>query len=198
MKRTHHPQAVAPRFWTLLAGVLLPLSLISGCSTMNNTEQGVLGGAAVGGFLGTLLGVATGRPLQGAAIGAGIGGAVGGVHGAAEDRRERRDAQWVAAAVQNSQNELMEVAKMARGGVSDPLIIQHVRNSGAIFNLSSEQILWLKQQGVSEVVIQEMEYCSSMRRVRPAYVVAQPAPVVVVEQAPPPPPGIYVGATIGR
>ena len=42
----------------------------SGCSTMNNTEAGALGGGVFGGILGTVVGAASGHPGAGAAIGA--------------------------------------------------------------------------------------------------------------------------------
>lgn len=201
MKRTNQPQAFALRQKALLASLGISLVLTSGCSTCNNTERGIVGGAAVGGVLGTIVGAATGRPLAGAAIGAGIGGTVGGVSGAAEDRRDRRFAQAVANAEQRGQMELTEVAKMSQAHVSDAVIIQHIRNTGAIFNLSADQIAWLKQQGVSDVVIQEMETNGRLRVVRPVYpgyVVAQPPPVVVVEQPPPPGPAVGVGFTYTR
>lgn len=202
MKRTQEPYAIALRWKVVVTGLVLPLALTTGCSsTSSNTERGLVGGAAVGGVLGTLVGAAAGRPLQGAAIGAAVGGTVGGVSGAAEDRRDRRYAQAVAGAEQRGYAELTEVAKMAQAHVSDVVIIQHIRNSGAVFNLSSDQVVWLKEQGVSDVVIQEMETLGRVRFVRPVYpgyVVTQPVapPVVVVE--PPPGPAIGVGVTYVR
>src|SRR5436190_368346 len=127
MKRTHQPHAIALRFKIVITGLVLPLALTTGCSTCNNTERGLVGGAAVG-------------------------GTVGGVSGAAEDRRDRRYAQAAAYAEQRGYAELTEVAKLAQAHVSDVVIIQHIRNSGAVFNLSSDQVVWLKEQGVSDVV----------------------------------------------
>ncbi len=205
MKPTQQPQAIGQRFVVLLAGVLLPLSATCGCSSMSNTGQGIAGGAVVGGFFGTLLGLAAGRPLEGAAAGAAIGGTVGGVSGAAEDGRDRRVAQSVAAAQQRGYQELSEVAKMHQAGVNDAVIIQHVQTCGAIFNLTSDQIVWLKQQGISDPVIQTMQYTSGPVPVygpgygRPRYVYVQPVQQpVVVEQPPPPGATVGVGMTYAR
>ena len=45
----------------------------------------------------------------------------------------------------------------------------------------SDQVVWLKQQGVSDSVIQEMETSGRVRVVRPIYgAYVTPAPVVVV------------------
>ncbi len=200
MKHTQQPLAVALRWKLLASGLLLPLTLTAGCSSCSNTGQGLLTGGAVGAVLGTVVGAAAGRPLQGAAIGAAMGGAVGGAAGAAEDRRDRRYAQAAANAEARGQYELTEVAKMAQAQVGDAVIIQHIRNSGAVFNLSADQVTWLKQQGVSDVVIQEMEANGRWRTISPVYpgYVGGP-PVVVVEQPPPPPgPTVGVGFTYAR
>jgi len=172
---------------------------------MNNTGQGIAGGAVVGGILGTIVGAAAGRPLQGAAIGAGIGGTVGGVNGAAQDSRDRQVTQSVVAAQQRGQDELSEVAKMHQAGTSDALIIQHIQSSGAIFNLTGDQIVWLKQQGISDAVIQVMQYYNGPVRVYGRgypgpYVYAPPVtqPVVVVDQGPPAGPTVDVGVTYAR
>ena len=41
--------------------------------------------------------------------------------------------------------------------IAEPLIVNHVRTCGVAFNLTGEQIVWLKQQGVSDHVISEMQ-----------------------------------------
>jgi hypothetical protein len=195
MKRIHPKQLVAR--CSRLICLLLPLSLTLGCSTMSNTGEGMVGGGFIGGLFGAILGAAAGRPLEGAAIGAGIGATAGGVAGAAEDRRERRDTRAVAAAMQRGQDELSAVAEMTSKGVSTEIILNHVRNSGAIFNLTPEQITWLKQNNVSDAVITQMQYQTGEMRVRPygGYVV-QPAPVMVYEPMPPPPPVAAVGVYV--
>src|SRR5947208_15907135 len=83
------------RFGLLTAVVLAAGS--GGCSTMNNTEKGALGGGAVGAGVGALAGGRTGA-LIGGAIGAGTGGLVGN----AVDRDERREIRQTNAAVANA------------------------------------------------------------------------------------------------
>ncbi len=108
------------------------------------SDSGVVGGAVMGGVLGTLLGAAAGRPLEGAAIGAAAG--------------NRKEEPTCSAEImrQLCEFELTEIARMAQTGVSEALIIGHIQKCGVIFNLSGDQILWLKQQGVSESVILAM------------------------------------------
>src|SRR5436309_678443 len=59
----------------LIAGTVL--LMCCGCSSMNNTEAGALGGGLIGGALGTIVGAACHNPLAGAAIGAAGGAGVG-------------------------------------------------------------------------------------------------------------------------
>ncbi len=124
--------------------------------TPGKNKEGRSPQAVIGGALGTLVGAAAGRPLEGAAIGTGIGGPIGGVNGAAQEIHDRQGTPGRKAAQQRGYEELSEVAKMHQVGVSDAVIIQHVLTSGAIFNLTADQIVWLKQQGISEAIIQVM------------------------------------------
>jgi uncharacterized membrane protein len=192
MNTSYSPQAVA-RDWKPRLGLLvLPLALFSGCQNMNNTEAGAVGGGILGATIGTIVGLGCRNPLAGAAIGGAVGATAGGLNGAVEDRREQRYTQSVTAAVQRGQAELEEVAKLARAGTSDAIIIEHIRGSGSIFTLSADQIAWLKENRVSDAVIQEMEYTGH----RPAgYYYARPQRVVYIEE---PQPAVGVYARFGR
>lgn len=180
----------------LLASLLL-LS-VCGCSCMNNTERGAVGGGIVGGALGTAVGVMTGRPLAGAAIGAGLGAGIGAVDGNVQDRREQRYANQVAAVnAQAARNQmtLNEIVQMTQQQVPDHTIINAINTSGSVFNLRPDDIIYLQQQNVSNRVITEMQ----RHTVRP--VIVQPRTierVVIVEPPPPPPPHFGVGVMIGR
>jgi hypothetical protein len=178
--------------WTwklLLGGALVPASLIGGCESMSHTDKGVLGGAALGGLAGGLIGKAAGNTAAGAVIGAAAGGVTGGVIGNAADRAEAKQAAQAAAA-QRGPLGIEEIARMSQQGVGDGVIIDQIRLSGIVYNLSAEQIIWLQQSGVHEPVIREMQ-ATAYRPGRRVYVAqpvyAAPPPVVVVEPAPPPP-----------
>jgi hypothetical protein len=169
----------------LLSLALAPVLLASGCATMNNTEKGVLGGAALGGIAGGLMGGAVGKPGAGAAIGAGLGGIGGGLVGNAVDESEARQNARAVTAVHGPLG-LTDVAQMAQQHISDSVIIGQIRSTGSVYNLSPNDIYWLKENGVSDVVIQEMQRTQARgKRVH------APAPVYervyVVEPAPPPP-----------
>jgi hypothetical protein len=161
MQTSIRPQAFARGWKAVVGGMLLPAVLASGCSSAPHTTEGAVGGAAVGGIFGTLLGAAVGRPLQGAAIGAASGAALGGAAGASEDHRDKQiaqaNAQAVAASVERVQQEMTQIAQMSQQHLNEQLIVNHVRQCGVAFNLSGEQLVWLKDNGVSDRVISEMQ-----------------------------------------
>jgi hypothetical protein len=77
---------------------------------------------------------------------------------------------------------------MSQAHNSDAVIINQIRYTNSSFNLSPDDINWLKQQGVSDPVVIEMQTRRPM--------IIQRAPVYVVEPAPGPVVGFGVG--VGR
>jgi len=171
---------------TLLSGLVLLLGC--GCSSMNNTEAGALGGGALGAGLGTLFGAAFHHPLAGALIGGATGATVGGLAGHAEDRQEARD-QAVAQAVAQQQAappspSLEQIVMMKQNGTSDTVVINAIRQSPGGYVLGPDHIVWLHQHGISAAVITEMQAHG-------------PQPVYVISRPPPPPPVVGVGVGVG-
>ena len=167
---------------TILIGGLLLASC--GCSTMNNTERGAVSGGVLGGLAGTVIGGMSGHPGAGAAIGAGSGALLGGLVGNEEDRQDRRAAAWAA----RNALSVNDVVQMSQRRVSDDNIIASIYNSSTAFNLSSQDIIYLHDQGVSDRVIAAMQAPRGYRVVRPSG-------VVIVD--PPPPPPVSVGVGFG-
>jgi outer membrane protein OmpA-like peptidoglycan-associated protein len=69
------------------ASILAIAALLSGCSSLNQTQRGAVIGAAAGGAVGAAVGSATGSTARGAIIGAAVGGTAGAVIGAQMDRQ---------------------------------------------------------------------------------------------------------------
>jgi outer membrane lipoprotein SlyB len=144
----------------LVVGLMLTASV--GCSGMNNTQSGAVEGGVVGGVLGTLVGAAFHNPLAGAAIGAGGGALLGATAGAQQDKRDDQ----VKAAVAQQQAQMMtltDIVSMTQQHVPDQTIINQINTTYSNFNLTSEEIIYLRQQGVSDTVITVMQ----QRRVVP-------------------------------
>jgi uncharacterized protein YcfJ len=183
------------RVWQ--AGVLPAFALACGCSSLTPTDNGVLAGGATGAVAGGIVGHALHSTAAGAAVGA-VGGALaGGLVGNRIEKKEARDAAAADAAA--AQAGMAEVIQMAQNHVSDDVIITKVRTSPVTYHLTSQDVLTLKQNGVSDPVVNEMMATASRfpRRVYSAAPVYGPPPpygsVVVVEQPPPPPPPVAVG-----
>jgi Glycine zipper len=160
---------------------ILPGLMLTGCSSMSNTDAGVLGGGAIGAATGAIVGKALGNTGAGALIGAGAGAVTGGLIGHAEDKKEEKAEARAIAAANAKALGITDVAQMTQAGVSEGVIISQIRTSPTIFNLSATDIVWLKQQGVSDHVITEMQITASrypQRIYRPVYVV-DPPPVAV-------------------
>lgn len=160
--------------------------LLVGCSTMSNTEKGVGAGGLIGAGTGALIGHATGHTGAGALIGAGVGALSGGLVGNAVDESEKK-AEARAAAAARGPLGLTDVAQMAQAHISDDVIISQIRATGSVFRLSSNDTIWLKENGVSDAVVQEM-LATATRWPRRVYTAA---PVYVVE--PPPPVSVGIG-----
>jgi hypothetical protein len=177
-----------------LSVLLLMLPLATGCANMNNTQSDALGGGLIGAAVGALAGGPR-HALAGAAIGGAAGAGTGALIGNSQDKAE----QHYAVAQAQAQARMLgntDIAQMARAGQSDDVIIGAIRSSGSVFHLSPTDLQWLKENGVSDRVINEMQATAAYPRryyTRPVYV-EQPPPVVYVDPYPPP---VAVGVGIG-
>lgn len=162
-------------------GVVLILGTC-GCSSMNNAERGALGGGAIGAGAGALIGSMTGNAGAGAAIGAGVGAVTGGLIGNSEDRAENKQkraaAEWAAA---HPPMAIPDIVQLTQQHVSDEIIINQIRSSSSAYALTAADITYMKQQGVSDHVIREMQ-----ARAAPGTIVVPGRTVYVVEREPPP------------
>jgi hypothetical protein len=156
---------------------------------MNNTERGAVGGGVFGTALGTAVGAATGKPLAGAAIGAAAGTATGALIGNDIDKTEQRNkdiAQATALADAQAQAQRMGIADvigLAQAGHSDTVIINQMRSTRSTFQLTASDLDMLKNAGVSQRVIAEMQ--ASRPAPSPARVVVRETTPVIYESAPP-------------
>jgi hypothetical protein len=171
--------------------VVFLAALLTGCSTMSNTEKGAGAGGLIGAGTGAVIGSATGHAGAGALIGGAVGALSGGLIGHGVDESERKtEAQIAAASNPRGPLGITDIVQMAQSHVTDDVIISQIRSTGSVFRLSANDTIWLKQNGVSDVVVKEM--LDSANRVPRRYYSA--APVYVVEPEPPP---VSVGVGFG-
>jgi hypothetical protein len=87
--------------------------------------------------------------------------------------------------------QLQEVVKLTQAKMSDDVILSYIKNSGASYNLSADDILYLNSQGVTQPVISALLAAKSSVAAAPA-----PAPALVATPTTPAPQiSPYPGAT---
>lgn len=172
-----------------LGGLLL---MLAGCQTMNHAQSGALLGTGMGAITGAMVGAHNGHAEGGALIGAAAGALAGGLIGDAEDARVERDAAIAQAAyAQQTQQAVtnIDVIQLTSSGVSPDVIISTIRSQGGRFDLAPQAIITLKNSGVSDRVIMEMQHHGRLGPPPVTTVVAEPPRRVVV--VPPPGPRLH-------
>ena len=141
-----------------------------GCQSVGPHQYrgGLIGGGA-GSLIGAAIGATDGKPLEGAAI----GGAIGSTIGSLEGRQVDQENMAYQRAVNAQATHIDQVVQMTRSGLSEEVIINQIRSTGIAARPSHEQLIYLKNSGVSDRVISAMQGAGS-RRFEPAY-----APAVV-------------------
>jgi hypothetical protein len=84
----------------------------------------------------------------------------------------------------NLSPDLQEIVKLAQAHMTDDVIVNYVKNSGKVYNLSGNDILYLNSQGVSQAVMSTLLQTKN----------AAPAPAPAASYAPAPvsvPPPVY-------
>ena len=172
--------------------------LAVGCETPEgypyHAGSGALAGGAIGAGSGAIIGSATGRACEGALIGGALGALTGGLIGSAMDDQQReilahQYPQTYQRVEQGQALGVADIKALARAGVSDEVIISQIRNSRAVYRLSTADILDLKDAGVSERVIDYMINTPGMfppPRLRRRRIITEPEPFVCVIPSPSP------------
>jgi len=198
-----------PHLWPIVGFTISSFAVsglsISGCANMNHAQSGAMAGTAIGSVAGAMIGGESGHAAGGAVIGALTGAMAGGVLGDAEDARVERDvavaqrngaiaqAQYLAQQQQGLTN--FDLVRLTQSGISDDVIVNMINTQGGQFDLTTNAIIALKSNGISDRVIVAAQTSPLATRrgpsvaappPQPGVVVVQPQPAIVVEPAPPP------------
>jgi hypothetical protein len=84
----------------------------------------------------------------------------------------------------NQSPQLQEIVKLSHAKMGDDVILAYIRNSGASYNLSADDILYLNTQGVSQPVISALLQARSTAAAAPAPVMAPTTPAPPVSPTP--------------
>jgi surface antigen len=161
---------------------VVPLLACAACRSPYYADQGAALGGIAGGLTGAALGDrqdnALGGALIGTAVGALTGAAIGDSMDAELDRRqaliEAKTGRRMAGAVTTS-----DVVTMVKSGLSDDVVINHVRANGVASLLTPNDIIHMHDSGVSEKVINAMQQTAASQVAAPP--IAYGTPVIIQE-----------------
>ncbi len=149
----------------VLIGAAVIALVATGCQAPegqpDRTATGALAGGAIGAGSGAIIGSMGGHAGEGALIGGAIGALTGGLVGhemdsVARERVQQQSPQTLQRFDQGQPLGLADIKALSKAGVSDEVVISQIRNSHAIYRLSTSDIIDLKDSGVSQRVIDFM------------------------------------------
>ncbi|MFA6357294.1 MAG: glycine zipper domain-containing protein [Candidatus Omnitrophota bacterium] len=133
--------------------ILAFVFVVTGCeSNKTRVAEGAGIGAGLGAVVGGIIGFQSGHPIQGAAIGGAIGGGTGAVVGA----QIKKPAQGTSVPA-SSQITMQQIVDLTKQGVSSDEIIAKIKSANSKYSLTSDDVDYLKKQGVSQRVIETMQ-----------------------------------------
>ncbi|MFA5096377.1 MAG: glycine zipper domain-containing protein [Candidatus Omnitrophota bacterium] len=136
----------------LTVSMIAALFLLTGCESLGpKTKTGAVAGGLIGATAGGIIGYQADAPFVGAAIGAATGAVAGGLIGSAMDESDKK-----AAEINPNHIPVPKIAEMGSQNTPDSVIIGEIQRTHSVYNLNSETIAYLKQNKVSDKVIDHM------------------------------------------
>jgi len=127
-----------------------------------NTKTRAVEGAVIGGVIGAGAGGIIGQQKHRGSEGAGIGAAVGAIAGAIVGSQIEKPSQSnqstpVTQNVNLNQMSIQQIVDLTKQGVNEDVIIDKIRLTNSRYKLNVDDINYLKQNGVSQKVIDAMQ-----------------------------------------
>jgi hypothetical protein len=174
MQKQPHRFLVTPMLCGALIATAVSCSDLPGTKAQQGAAIGGVGGAATG----AIIGGSSHNALLGALVGGAVGAGGGYLIGAHSDRIQGQDRTGAEKAVRSAQSQpatpqeamsaptadlngdgfvtMDEVVAMKQAGFSDQQILNKMRATGQVFELSPEQQNYLRTNGLDQVVINEI------------------------------------------
>jgi outer membrane lipoprotein SlyB len=179
--------------------LIVLLLATAGCQSPRYADRGALFGGLTGAGVGAVVGDAAGNAGAGALIGTAVGALTGAAVGDSIDADLARSQAEIQARMGRQMQGAVtpqDVIAMTQAGLSDDVIVTHIRANGVAQPLQVNDLIGLRNTGVRDSVINAMQQTPPRvgqgvqpTTVYPAY--AAPPPVVVAPYYPawyPPPP----------
>ncbi len=150
------------RLTGLSAAFLAVLAIsTSGCKSPHRADQGALLGGVGGGVLGAVVGKQMGHTGAGAAIGAMTGLVAGSVIGNEIDEVEAQNRAQIEAQLGRQVTagavSIGDVISMSAAGIDEAVITEHIQYHGVVGPLTPDDLITLKNAGVSSRVVMVMQ-----------------------------------------
>ena len=144
-----------------LVPLLLAACLFAGCNSPYHADRGLLSGGLAGAGTGALLAMLWDTPARVPSSGRGWARSPE-RRSAARSMKSSCGPAEIAAhmggrQIPSSAVTMADVVNMSRASVSDALIITHIQHNGLSAPLTPPDLIFLKQQNVSDAVIQAMQ-----------------------------------------
>lgn len=133
-------------------------AMLVGCqSTQTHAVEGSIIGGLLGAGAGYAIGKQSGHGAEGAGIGAAVGALGGGLIGGQMEKKGAEQNTAGSTSSSSNQMAMQQIVDLSRQGVNDDVIIDRIHLSNSRYNLTAQDIDYLKQQGVSQRVIEAMQ-----------------------------------------
>ncbi len=142
----------------ILTIVFCTVFMFINASCQSTSENKTTEGAIIGGLLGATAGGVIGHQSGHGLEGAGIGAAAGALTGALVGSQMKKPQDTTSGqGVNPNQMTMQQVIDLSKQGVNENVIIDKIKLTNSKFNLSAEDVTYLKGQGVSQSVINAMQ-----------------------------------------
>ncbi len=146
-----------------LLTICLPVLLIGnmGCIAGPHAQNGTIMGTLVGAPIGAVIGSKNGEPGAGALIGGALGAFTGNRLGANIDTQNQQEYYNQRVARRLAMN---DVIAMTRNGLAEDVIIAQIATQGINIMPTTDELIALKNSGVSDRVIQAVQNAVPLRQ----------------------------------
>jgi outer membrane lipoprotein SlyB len=165
--------------------VLLLATTTLGCQSPHYADRGAAVGGLTGAGVGAAIGNAHGDTAAGALIGTAVGALTGAAVGGGMDRAQAENRAYVEQRLADQRGQaatIQDAVVMSQAGLSDEVIISHLRGRGLQSLPTAGDLVALKNAGVSNNVLRAMQDLGSSGPVVPAAAFVPAAPPVVVQE----------------
>jgi outer membrane lipoprotein SlyB len=148
------------RFAVVFAGIVLSSLAGGGCRSPYYGDRGALLGGLGGAAIGGAIGEDSGNALPGALIGGAIGAITGGAVGDSIDADIARSQAEIQARMGRQMSGAVtsqDVIALTHAGLSEEVIATHIRANGVAQTPQVNDLIYLRNQGVSDNVLKAMQ-----------------------------------------